>query len=76
MKVQFESNIRTDKSLQFITSDIISCRDSAGFSVLASNKLFPINRDRLCNLTGQCFDPSGRMATESYTQTFTYKSGK
>ena len=39
---------------QAVTGGIFYCRDSAGFSVSASNKLFPINRDRLCNLIGQC----------------------
>ena len=39
----------TDKNAQFLTSGIFYCRDSAGFSVSASNKL-------LCNLTGQCFE--------------------
>jgi len=38
-----------DKNRQCITSGIFYCRDSAGFSVLASNKLS-------CNLTGQCFE--------------------
>jgi hypothetical protein len=49
MKVQFDSNTRTDKNRQCITGGIFYCRDSAGFSVSASNKL-------LCNLTGQCFE--------------------
>lgn len=38
-----------DKDAQPITGDIFYCRDSAGFSVSASNKLS-------CNLTGQCFE--------------------
>ncbi len=49
MKVQFDSNPRTDKNRQCITGGIFYCRDSASFSVSASNKL-------LCNLTGQCFE--------------------
>jgi hypothetical protein len=49
MKVQFDSNSRTDKNRQCITGGIFYCRDSAGFSVSASNKLS-------CNLTGQCFE--------------------
>ena len=36
-----------DKNAQLLTGGIFYCRDSAGFSVSASNKL-------LCNLTGQC----------------------
>jgi hypothetical protein len=56
MKVQFDRNLRTDKNRQCITGGIFYCRDSAGFSVSASNKLFPTCRDRLCNLTGQCFE--------------------
>ena len=47
MKVQFDWNLRTDKNRQCITGGIFYCRDSAGFSVSASNKLS-------CNLTGQC----------------------
>ncbi len=34
---------------QLLTGGIFYCRDSAGFSVCASNKLS-------CNLTGQCFE--------------------
>jgi len=34
---------------QAVTGGIFYCRDSAGFSVSASNKLS-------CNLTGQCFE--------------------
>jgi len=34
---------------QLVTGGIFYCRDSAGFSVSASNKL-------LCILTGQCFE--------------------
>ena len=49
MKVQFDSNTRTDKNRQCITGGIFYCRVSAGFSVSASNKLS-------CNLTGQCFE--------------------
>ena len=49
MKVQFDWNLRTDKNRQCITGGIFYCRDSAGFSVSASNIL-------LCNLTGQCFE--------------------
>jgi len=49
MKMQFDSDTRTDKNRQCITGGIFYCRDSAGFSVSASNKLS-------CNLTGQCFE--------------------
>ena len=49
MKVQFDSYTRTDKNRQCITGGIFYCRDSASFSVSASNKLS-------CNLTGQCFE--------------------
>jgi hypothetical protein len=49
MKMQFDTNLLTDKSRQCITSGIFYCRDSADFSVSASYKLF-------CNLTGQCFE--------------------
>ncbi|WP_076792665.1 hypothetical protein [Chlorobium sp. KB01] len=49
MKVQFDSNPRTDKNRQCITGGIFYCRESACFSVSASNKLS-------CNLTGQCFE--------------------
>jgi len=49
MKVQFDRNLRTDKNRQCITGGIFYCRDSAGFSVSASNKLS-------CSLTGQCFE--------------------
>ena len=49
MKEQFDRNLRTDKNRQCITGGIFYCRDSAGFSVSASNKLS-------CNLTGQCFE--------------------
>jgi hypothetical protein len=49
MKVQFDSNLRTDKNRQCITGGIFYCRASAAFSVSASNKL-------LYNLTGQCFE--------------------
>jgi len=41
---------------QQLTGGIFYSRDSAGFSVTASNKLFPKQvRDRMCNLTGHCF---------------------
>jgi len=49
MKVQFDRNLRTDKNRQCITGGIFYCRDSAGFSVSASNKLS-------CNLTLKCFE--------------------
>jgi hypothetical protein len=49
MKVQFDTDTRTDKNRQCITGGIFYCRDSAGFSVSASNKLS-------CNLTGQYFE--------------------
>jgi hypothetical protein len=39
----------TDKNAQLVTGGIFYCRDSAGFSVSASNKL-------LYNLTVQCFE--------------------
>jgi len=38
-----------DKNGQLVTGGIFYCRDSAYFSVSASNKLS-------CNLTGQCFE--------------------
>jgi len=37
----------TVKNAQLVTGGIFYCRDSVGFSVSASNKLW-------CNLTGQC----------------------
>jgi hypothetical protein len=37
------------KNTQLVTRGIFYCRDSAGFSVSASNKIS-------CNLTGQCFE--------------------
>ena len=49
MKVQFDTDTRTDKNRQCITGGIFYCRVSAGFSVSASNKLS-------CNLTGQYFE--------------------
>ena len=49
MKVQFDSETDRDKNRQCITGGIFYCRDSAAFSVSASNKL-------LYNLTGQCFE--------------------
>jgi len=45
---------------QAVTGGIFYCRDSAGFSVSASNKLFPMNRDRLCNLTLLRFTTEGQ----------------
>ena len=39
----------TDKNAQLVTGGIFYCRDSAGFSVSASNKLS-------CILTGKCFE--------------------
>jgi len=47
MKVQFDSNTRTDKNRQCITGGIFYCRYIADFSVYASNNLS-------CNLTGLC----------------------
>ncbi|MFA7360443.1 MAG: hypothetical protein WC139_05340 [Candidatus Kapaibacterium sp.] len=38
-----------DKNAQLVTGGIFYCRDSAGFSVSASNKLS-------CNMTGQRFE--------------------
>ena len=49
MNVQFDSNPRTDKNRQCITGGIFYCRDSADFSVSASNK-------SSCNLTVKCFE--------------------
>jgi len=37
------------KGIRHITGGIFYCRDSAGFSISASNKFS-------CNLTGQCFE--------------------
>ena len=45
---KMKDRITKDKNGQLVTGGIFYCRDSAGFSVSASNKL-------LCNLTGQCF---------------------
>jgi len=42
MKLQFDTNPRTDKNRQCITGGIFYCRDSAGFSFSTSNEL-------LCN---------------------------
>ena len=49
MKVQFDTDTRTDKNRQCITGGIFYCRDSGYFSVSASNKLS-------CNLTVMCFE--------------------
>ena len=49
MTVQFDPNTRTAKNHQCITVGIFYCRDSAGFSVTAFNKL-------MCNLTGKCLE--------------------
>ena len=49
MRAQFDTNTRTDKNRQCITSGIFYCRDSGYFNVSASNKLS-------YNLTGQCFE--------------------
>ena len=48
---ELKSNLKplTDKNAQLVTGGIFYCRDSADFSVSASNKLS-------CNLTGQCFE--------------------
>ena len=46
---KMKDRITKDKNGQLVTGGIFYCRDSAGFSVSASNKL-------LCNLTGQCFE--------------------
>jgi hypothetical protein len=42
---------------QAVTGGIFYCRDSADFSVSASNKLW-------CNFIGLCFDPPRRTATK------------
>ncbi len=44
-----KTNVEFNKEAQPITGGIFYCRDSAGFSVSASNKLS-------CNMTGQCFE--------------------
>ncbi len=49
MKVQFDTNTRTNNNRQCITGGIFYCRDSGGLSDFASNKLS-------CNLTGQSFE--------------------
>jgi len=46
---KIKDRISNDKNGQLVTGGIFYCRDSAGFSVSASNKLS-------CNLTGQCFE--------------------
>jgi len=47
---------------QQLTGGIFYCRDSAGFSVSASNKLS-------CNLTGQCFEIGNKnIPPNRYTQ--------
>lgn len=48
-KIDFLLILEKVKSKRHITSGMFYCRDSAGFSVSASNKLS-------CNLTGQCFE--------------------
>ncbi len=48
--IEYYNGMSLDKKEgQLVTGGIFYCRDSADFSVSASNKL-------LCNLTGQCFD--------------------
>lgn len=42
-------NWKQTKKHEALTGGIFYCRDSAGFSVCASNKLS-------CNMTGQCFE--------------------
>jgi len=46
---KMKDRITNDKNGQLVTGGIFYCRDSAGFSVSASNK-------HSCNLTGQCFE--------------------
>ena len=46
---KMKDRLRNDKNGQLVTCGIFYCRDSAGFSVSASNKL-------LCNLTVKCFE--------------------
>jgi len=46
---KMKDRMTEDKNGQLVTGGIFYCRDSAGFSVSASNKLS-------CNLTGQCFE--------------------
>jgi len=46
---KIKDRLTNDKNGQLVTGGIFYCRDSAGFSVSASNKL-------LCNLTGQSFE--------------------
>ena len=49
-KVNNDNGLQEQKTeRQLVTGGIFYCRDSAGFSVSASNKLS-------CNLTGQCFE--------------------
>ena len=45
---KIKDRITNDKNGQLVTGGIFYCRDSADFSVSASNKLS-------CNLSGQCF---------------------
>ena len=48
--VEKQKSMSLDKNEgQLVTGGIFYCRDSAGFSVSASNKLS-------CNLTGKCFE--------------------
>jgi len=46
---KMKDRIMKDKNGQLVTGGIFYCRDSAGFSVSATNKLS-------CNLTEQCFE--------------------
>jgi len=46
---KIKGRLTNDKNGQLVTCGIFYCRDSADFSVSASNKLS-------CNLTGQCFE--------------------
>ena len=49
MKLNSDNGLQGQmKEHQAVTGGIFYCRDSAGFSVSASNKF-------LCNLTGKCF---------------------
>jgi len=48
------------KELRWVTRGIFYCRDSAGFSIFASNKL-------LCNLTDLCFEIGNKNIPPSVT---------
>ncbi len=66
MKVKFDRNLWTDKNRQCITGGIFYCRDSAGFSVSASNKLS-------CNLTVKCFEVGNKNIPQNHNTIFNFR---